>query len=157
MRACNVSYVQDTSWKETFPPFLRDAMRAIGMDPDAWGAQTELATQAGIKASTLSRWLAGGMQPGIPALREIARVLRVRPVDALVAAGHLEPADVGTHPRTAEESIDQMPGLTERERGELRGYLAAIRNRTGYFDIPEPSDEADAAAEEGGELRDNAG
>jgi transcriptional regulator with XRE-family HTH domain len=123
-------------------------MRAIGMDPDARGAQADLARRAGINPSILSRWIAGSMQPGAQPLRELAHVLRVRPVDLMVAAGRLDPADVTESPRTAEESISQAPGLSEKEKGELLGYLARMRERTGFHNThPRESDEPDEASE----------
>lgn len=131
-------------------------MRAIGMDPDARGAQSELGRATGTPQSTISRWLAGEVQPGIPALRDLARVLRVRPIDAVIAAGRLEPADIAGTPRTAEEHIRAAPDLSERERAELLGYLAAMRNRTGYSAPGQPQE--DAASDEGeGESRTGTG
>lgn len=97
------------------------------------------------------------MQPGIPALRDLARALHVRAVDALVAAGHLRPTDLGAHPRTAEESITTAPGLTERQRAELLGYLAAMRNRTGYTEPPGSARDAASDDVDGTDVRDGTG
>jgi transcriptional regulator with XRE-family HTH domain len=123
-------------------------MRAIGMDPDTRGAQADLARRAGLKPSTLSRWLSGEQQPGTEPLRDLAHVLKIRPVDLLVAAGRLEPTDISGGPRNAEESISQAPGLTDREKGELLGYLARMRERTGFYNNhPRESHGSDEASE----------
>jgi transcriptional regulator with XRE-family HTH domain len=130
--------VQDASWKETFPAFLRDAMRAIGMDPDTRGSIAEFARRADVPASTVSRWLSGSVQPTVPNLRDIAPIVRIRVLDLLVVAGHLSADEAGT----AEEHIARTPDLTDGQRHELLGYLAHMRRQTGYYERHEQSGEA---------------
>lgn len=113
-------------------------MRAIGLDPAARGTIAEFGRATGVPASTLSRWLSGSVQPTIPMLRDIAPVLKIRIIDLLIVAGHLEPTETAD----AEEHIAHTPGLSEGQRHELLGYLARMREKTGYNDRAERDEPA---------------
>jgi transcriptional regulator with XRE-family HTH domain len=149
LHACKVSRVQDTPWGD-FASYLRDAMRAVGLDPDQLGSKAELARRADVHDSVLSRWLNNGAQPEIENLRKIAPVLRVRMLDLLVVGGHISPAEAslegdpqtGRRP-TAEEGILGDDDLTEREKRMMLAMLDQARERTGNApaEPPQPAPE----------------
>jgi transcriptional regulator with XRE-family HTH domain len=54
----------------------------------------DIAAAAGIHVSGVSRWLSGESQPSAEKVISFARGLHQSPIQALVAAGYLEPTDV---------------------------------------------------------------
>jgi hypothetical protein len=71
-------------------------------------------------------------------LRDIAPVLKIRIIDLLIVAGHLDPTETAD----AEEHIAHTPGLSEGQKHELLGYLARMREKTGYNDRAERDEPA---------------
>lgn len=58
--------------------------------------QTQIAEKCGIAQTNIGRWLRG--DPGLPKAESVvafARAFKQNPVEALLAAGYLQPADVG--------------------------------------------------------------
>lgn len=54
----------------------------------------EIAKHAGVPNSTLSRWLDGSAHPRPKQVVKVARAYKVDPLQALIAAGYLEPGEV---------------------------------------------------------------
>lgn len=60
----------------------------------AGAPRREIAKAAGIDQSGLSRWMNSGVKPRAEKVVAFARGLRQSPVEALIAAGYLEPHEV---------------------------------------------------------------
>ncbi|TFC92080.1 MULTISPECIES: helix-turn-helix transcriptional regulator [Cryobacterium] len=57
-------------------------------------AGARIAERAGIPESTISRWLAGKVEPRPRQVVEVARAYDVHPLQALIAAGYLDDGDM---------------------------------------------------------------
>jgi transcriptional regulator with XRE-family HTH domain len=125
--------VRDT-FDVDFGSYLRDAMRAVGIDPDQRGGKAELARRSGLSENLISRWVRG-TQPDIPGLRKLAPVLRRPMRELVVKAGHLAAdevingADDPAVSRTPEESILADERLTRRQREILISTYHEMRER----------------------------
>lgn len=83
--------------------------------------------------SEVSRWLSGKVNPKIPNIRKVCALLGVAPVEGIIAAGHLEPDDVGATVISRPRQTHELPELELIE--ELRRRAL---ERGG-----QPSDEGD--------------
>lgn len=54
----------------------------------------EIAATVGVSTSIVSRWLSGEIRPSAENVVAFARAFRMRPVEALISAGYLEPGEV---------------------------------------------------------------
>lgn len=86
--------------------------------------QTQIAALAGVDQTGVSRWLNGSSVPRAEAVIRFARSLQRSPVEALMAAGHLSPAEVGLKPdlkpSTRGLSNDQLIAEVRRRIAERR-------------------------------------
>jgi len=81
------------------------------LDERGWKRSDLIQRSPDVTKDRLSKWLRGEEVPRIGAVRAVCRALRVKAVEGLVAAGHLEPDDVGA---VIAERIT-VTGLTDRE------------------------------------------
>lgn len=99
---------------------------------------TELARQAGVPDSVVSRWRRQGVRPEIALLRRIAGPLRVDLLELLVLAGHLEAAEVvgsvpdAEHPLwvSVTDALEHAPELDDDLRQLLVQQYLAMANLT---------------------------
>ena len=86
--------------------------------------QTQIAALAGVDQTGVSRWLHGSNVPRAEAVIKFARALQRSPIEALMAAGHLSPAEVGLKadlkPSTRGLSNDQLIAEIRRRIAERR-------------------------------------
>jgi transcriptional regulator with XRE-family HTH domain len=80
----------------------------------------DIAAAAGIDASAISRWIAGANRPDAVKVVSFARAFQKPPLEALVAAGYLEPEEVNA--KVALVDVRSMP--TEELMAELARRLA---------------------------------
>lgn len=81
--------------------------------------QSEIAELAGVDQTGVSRWLSGRTVPRVESVIRFARSLGRSPVEAMVAAGYITPAEAGIEP-SLQISIRDLP---------TEGLLAEIRRR----------------------------
>lgn len=107
--------------------YLAEHWRALGTNQNAW-----CDAHPGIHAPTVSRWRTG-TEPRLPAFRTIAEALGVPVVDVLVAAGVLQPDEVGgrtpAQPTTAtlDLALRTDPDLSVGLRKAVRDIVRAWR------------------------------
>jgi transcriptional regulator with XRE-family HTH domain len=114
-----------------FPEYLQRAMNAAGY-PRA--VDVERGTDGGVAQGVVGRWLAGkGESPTIGKLRPVARLLRVPLSEMMVAAGLVEPHEVGLEAdpippeaRTLEDDIRADSRLTPSRQEALIVILAEL-------------------------------
>lgn len=70
------------------PRTWAEYVRAVGSTPK------EIATATGVSQSIVSRWLSGTTHPSAENVVGFARAFNGRPVEALMAAGYLDPSEV---------------------------------------------------------------
>jgi hypothetical protein len=73
------------------------------------------ASHGRLDAGLVSRWLAGDNVPQLPNIRVVCRALGVTAVEGMIAAGRLEPGDVGV---TLIRQRPRAGDLSARELGE---------------------------------------
>ncbi|MEU8920024.1 helix-turn-helix transcriptional regulator [Kitasatospora sp. NPDC048545] len=123
---------------ETYAAWLRDAMRAAGLDIDRQrgGGRQALAQAVGVSASTVGRWLTGDAVPSPEHFEPIADAVGVPVVTMLVDSGIIsaasltlgQPTDVRFHPITPAQAADEL-GLTDPTERALFMRELAQQNR----------------------------
>lgn len=79
--------------------------------------QSELAALAGVDQTGISRWLSGQSVPRVESIIRFARRLGRPPLEALIAAGYITPAEAGISP-DIRISIRELP--TDELLAEIR-------------------------------------
>ena len=87
------------------------------LDERGWRRSDLIERSPDVTKDRLSKWLRSEEVPRIAAIRSVCRTLGIPAVEGLVAAGHLEPADVGA-------AITQRIGVTGLTDWELLEEIA---------------------------------
>lgn len=114
-------------------------------------SRAEVASAAGVDPASVSRWKTGRNTPSADRVIAVARHYGRNPIEALVAAGYLNPAEVDATVEVAEGTS----GLTNDQLlGALRDRLIAAESSTGgsapIGDHPPRQWEAARSATDGG-------
>lgn len=108
MRAGTIRGVTSTT---TWSRFLSAALA----ERDWTGADLIRKSRDRLDAGLVSRWLSGEATPQIPNIRTVCRALGVPAIEGMIAAGRLEPDDVGV---TFIRQRTRAGDLSARELGE---------------------------------------
>lgn len=113
-----------------WPDYLRALMRSRRIESPA-----ELSRRLGVGEAVVSRWLNGKAQPSVDHLRRLARVMKVRLPDLLIAAGHVEASELQVdepkppadpEPMDPAEAVHLWPDYTEREKAFILGAIQGM-------------------------------
>jgi transcriptional regulator with XRE-family HTH domain len=105
-------------------------------------ARKDIAAAAGVSTSIVSRWLSGEIRPSAENVVAFARAFHLRPVEALMAAGYLEPGEV----EGAFEVTFSPTALADRDLLEELAHRLATRH---VDDITHPLTTSDDGFESG--------
>ncbi|MHA6626925.1 helix-turn-helix domain-containing protein [Pseudonocardia sichuanensis] len=112
--------------------WLHDALEERHWD------QAELSKRSGVDDALISKWLSGKVRPGLASIRSVCAALGVRPVEGMIAAGHLEPSDVGA---TVINQQRTTPRVSELHHDVLLADLARRLDEATAESRPEPRPE----------------
>lgn len=87
LRSVQAPSTDSTEALETWPEYLRRIARGQ--------TQAEIAACIGIARLSVCNWMRGKTRPKAETAIAVARSYRRSPIEALLAAGYLEPAEVG--------------------------------------------------------------
>jgi hypothetical protein len=116
-----------------FPEYLRQAMENAGYPT---GVDVERGTDGEVDKGVVYRWLRGeGQAPTIAKLRPVAELLGIPLNEMMVAAGLVEPHEVGLGdvpkpppPRpTLEDLVRESPDYSPEMKDAMAALLAAAR------------------------------
>jgi transcriptional regulator with XRE-family HTH domain len=116
--------------------YVRRAALAAGYDVDKprGGGKLQLAADAGMSPSTLSRLLSGDRMPDPRSLEGLALALRVPVLDLLVEGGVVSEQSIETrpreHPLTPEEAADALGIHDEADRQLFTALIKRLGGRS---------------------------
>ena len=110
-----MSTVRTVIRRETWAEYVRRVTRSV--------SQTEIADKTGVAQTAIGRWLRGDTgAPRAESVVAFAKAVGRPPVEALIAAGYLEPSDAGQTVSVGQSirefSIDEL--LDELRRRSIR-------------------------------------
>lgn len=121
-----------TPQHEQLAAYVTQAARRAGYDMDSprGGGKTQLAQDAGMSITTLSRLLAGTRMPDAKYFEPLAVALKVPVTELLVEAGIVSHAQLGapSGPATPEEVADSW-GLRDEDRDLFFSMVEQLRKR----------------------------
>lgn len=111
-------------------------------------SRKEIATAVGVSPSIVSRWLSGEIHPSAENVVLFARAFHMRPVEALMAAGYLRPAEV----EGAFEVTFSPTSLSDRELLAELAHRLATRKADDITNRLTISDDGFESGEDGSGL-----